>query len=108
MHVLVAGCGWLGTALARALVADGHRVTGIRRDPARARELEALDVLPLAIDLASPGAAARVPRDVEAIVACQAARGESLDAYHRAYVEANRALVEAASAIDARALVYTG
>ncbi len=107
MHVLVAGCGWLGTALARALVAEGHRVTGIRRDPVRAGELAALGVEPLALDLASVGAASRVPR-VDAIVACQAARGDTADAYRRAYVDANRALVEAAARDGARALVYTG
>ncbi|MFO0581438.1 MAG: NAD-dependent epimerase/dehydratase family protein [Anaeromyxobacter sp.] len=107
MHVLVAGCGWLGTAVARALVARGERVTGVRRDPARAAELAALGVEPLALDLGAPGAADRVPA-VDAIVACQSAGGDSAEAYRAAYLDANRALLVAAARHRAHALVYTG
>ena len=107
MHVLVAGCGWLGTAIASALVARGDRVTGIRRNAERAAALAALGVEPLALDLAAPGAAGRVP-DVDAVIACQAAGADGADAYRAAYVDANRALLEAAARGGARAFVYTG
>jgi nucleoside-diphosphate-sugar epimerase len=106
MHVLVAGCGWLGAALARRLVARGDRVTGVRREPARAAALAQLGVTPLAADLADPAARARLPA-VDAIVACQAAAADSEAAYRAAYVEANRVLLEAA-ARDGAPLVYTG
>jgi nucleoside-diphosphate-sugar epimerase len=106
MHVLVAGCGWLGTALARRLVARGDRVTGVRRDPGRAAALAALGVEPLAADLAAPGAGDRLPQ-VDAIVACQAAAAEGEGAYRAAYVEANRTLLAAARRWRA-GLVYTG
>jgi nucleoside-diphosphate-sugar epimerase len=106
MHVLVAGCGWFGEALARVLLARGDRVTGIRRDPARAAALAEAGVEPLALDLAAPGAAARLPR-ADAFVACQAAADDSEAAYRAAYLDATRTLLEAAA--DARApLVYTG
>jgi len=105
--VLVAGCGWLGTAIASALIARGEQVTGIRRDPARAADLAALGVEPLALDLAAPGAADRLPH-TDAIVACQAAGGEGAEAYRAAYVDANRALLIAAARGRARALVYSG
>lgn len=44
MHVLVAGCGWLGEAVAVACLARGDRVSGIRHHgtdahPARRREV---------------------------------------------------------------------
>jgi nucleoside-diphosphate-sugar epimerase len=106
MHVLVAGCGWLGTAVARALVERGERVTGVRRDPARAAALSELGIEPLALDLAAPGAADRLPA-VDAVVACQAAGADGPEAYRAAYVQANRALLAAARA-GAGALVYTG
>jgi len=107
MHVLVAGCGWLGTALARALTARGDRVTGIRRDPARAAALEALGVEPLALDLAAPGAAARLPT-VDAILACQSSGADTEAGYRAAYLAATGALLEAARRQGGRPLVYTG
>jgi nucleoside-diphosphate-sugar epimerase len=106
MHVLVAGCGWLGEALARALVARGDRVTGIRRDPARAAALAEAGIEPLALDLAAPGAAARLPR-ADAYVACQSAAGDSEAAYRAAYLDASAPLLDAAAAARAP-LVYTG
>jgi nucleoside-diphosphate-sugar epimerase len=106
VHVLVAGCGWLGEAIARAFVARGDRVTGVRRDPARAAALAALGVEPLALDLAAPGAEGRLP-DLDAVVACQSSSEDSEVAYRAAYVAANRALLAAAARTGAP-LVYTG
>jgi nucleoside-diphosphate-sugar epimerase len=106
MHVLVAGCGWLGEAVARLLVERGDRVTGIRRDPARAAALAGAGIEPLALDLAAPGAAARLP-EADAYVACQAAAGDSEAAYRTAYLDALAPLLAAAE--ERRApLVYTG
>jgi len=106
MHVLVAGAGWLGTALCEALVARGDRVTAVRRDPARAAELSRLGASPLALDLAAPGAEARLTA-FDAAIACQSSAEDSEAAYRAAYVDANRALL-AAAARNGAALVYTG
>src|SRR6266508_3355905 len=106
MHVIVAGCGWLGTALAHRLVSGGARVTAVRRHPARAAALRGEGVEPLALDLALPGAARKLPR-ADAIVACQSAGTDTEDAYRAAYVRSNETLLEAA-ARDAARLVYTG
>jgi nucleoside-diphosphate-sugar epimerase len=106
MHVLVAGCGWLGEALGRALVARGDHVTGIRRDPGRAAALAAAGIEPLALDLAAPGAAERLP-GADAFVACQSASGDSEAAYRAAYVDATAPLLTAAARVGAP-LVYTG
>ncbi|HET8732949.1 MAG TPA: NAD-dependent epimerase/dehydratase family protein, partial [Anaeromyxobacteraceae bacterium] len=109
MHVVVAGAGWLGAALARALVAEGHRVTAIRRDAGRAEALRADGISPLALDLASPGAGERLPSDLDAIVACQAASGDGPDPYRDAYVRATGELLSAARRAGRPvALVYTG
>lgn len=107
MHVLIAGCGWLGAALARALVARGDRVTGIRRDAARAEALRSLGVEPLALDLAAPGAAARLPA-ADAVVACQSSGEDTPEAYRAAYLVGTAALLEGARRGGARAFVYTG
>ena len=107
MHVLVAGCGWLGTEVARRLVARGDRVTGIRRDARRAAALASIGVAPLALDLARPDAAALVP-DADAVIACQSAASEAEADYRSAYLDANRALLAAAERAGARTFVYTG
>jgi nucleoside-diphosphate-sugar epimerase len=104
MHVIVAGCGWLGEAIGRRLVADGHRVTGVRRNPGRAAALVAMGIEPLALDLSRPDAAEALPR-ADAIVACQAPRDDSTSAYRAAYVDATRTLLAAARGAP---LVYTG
>lgn len=109
MHVLVAGAGWLGSALSRALAGQGHRVTAVRRDPGRAAALASPGVTPVALDLCAPGAAAELPRDLDAVVACQSAGADGAEAYRRAYVDVTRALVEAIRASGRPAtLVYTG
>jgi len=108
MKVLVAGCGWLGTALARALLARGDRVLGVRSDPGRAEALRPLGIEPLALDLAAPSAAAAIPGDVEAIVACQSAGADGVGPYRRAYLEATATLLAAGRRLPLRALVYTG
>ena len=107
MHVLIAGCGWLGTAVAKALLARGDRVTGIRRDPARAAALAPLGIAPLALDLCAPGAAGLIPA-VDAVVACQSSSADGPEAYRAAYLTATGALLEAAQAHRAGAFVYTG
>lgn len=109
MHVVVAGAGWLGSALARELAAAGHRVTAVRRGASAADALRAPGIEPLAVDLAAPDAGGRLPLDVDAIVACQSASGDGTEAYRQAYVEANRALLAAARRAGRPvAYVYTG
>jgi len=106
MHVLVAGCGWLGAEIAFRAAARGDTVTAVRRDPSRAGSLLAAGARLLAIDLSAPGAASRLPH-ADAIVACQAAERDGVDAYRSAYLDVNAVLLEAASRWGAR-LVYTG
>jgi nucleoside-diphosphate-sugar epimerase len=106
-HVVVAGAGWLGGAVARRLAARGDRVTAVRRDAARAAALAGPGVEPLALDLAAPGAEARLPA-ADAYVACQSAGADGVEPYRAAYVDANRTLLAAAARAGARAFVYTG
>ena len=108
MHVLIAGCGWLGSAVATRLVARGDRVTGIRTDPGRAELLRGLGVEPLVLDLAEAGAASRLPEDVDAVLALQSARGGGEAAYRRAYLDVNRTLLGWAAGRGLQAFVYTG
>lgn len=107
MHVVVAGCGWLGTAVARLLLQRGDRVTGVRSSQAGAVALEALGIPSLVLDLADPASAAGLPGDTDAILALQAAQGGGAAAYRRAYVQVNQTLLAAARTLSLRALVYS-
>lgn len=99
MHILVAGAGWLGGAIGRALVAEGARVTAVRRRPDGPETL--------ALDLADPAAAERIPADVTAIVACVAATTDDVEGYRRAYLDVNATLLAAARRLPLQGYVYT-
>ena len=107
MRVLIAGAGWLGSAVARALAARGDEVVAVRRSAGRLRELEGPGIAGLPLDLGEPGAPDRLP-DADAVVACQSASGDGAGPYRRAYLDVNRALLRRYRGAGLRALVYTG
>lgn len=107
MHTLIAGAGWLGREVGRALVARGERVTAVKRTAEGLETLRALGFEVLALDLADPATAAAIPEDVTAIVACQAAGADGADAYRRAYVEVNATLLASARRLALSGYVYT-
>ena len=107
MRILVAGCGWLGSAVAAALAARGDIAIGVRRsagEPALRRS----GVETFAADLEDPRAMASLPADVDAIVACQAAGNGTAEAYERAYIRVTGNLLDCAARRRLRAFVYTG
>lgn len=69
LRVFVAGAtGVVGIPAVRALVADGHRVTGVARTDAKADELRALGANPVRINLFDAGAVAAVTSGHDVIV----------------------------------------
>jgi nucleoside-diphosphate-sugar epimerase len=91
VHVLVVGCGYVGTALGVHLAEAGHDVTGIRRDasglPGAIRGLDA--------DLEGPGLGDRLAplRRIDAVAITLSADTRDPAAYRRAYVDAPRRLL---------------
>lgn len=96
-HVLIAGCGLVGGALARRLVAADKRVTGMKRRP----EGLPAGARAFAADLADPSTLAGLPDDVDALVYAASADGRSPEAYRRAYVEGLRNVLDALSKVGA-------
>jgi nucleoside-diphosphate-sugar epimerase len=89
MRILIAGCGYVGSALARMLVSDGHDVFGLRRHP----EGHLPDgVVPVAADLAEGTGLDAIPGRLDACVTALSADGRSESAYEAAYVRAIRNL----------------
>ena len=90
-RVLIAGCGDVGTALGLRLVAQGHRVWGLRRDASR---LPAA-IAGLAGDLARPSDLRDLPGDLDLVFYTTAATQHDDDGYRAAYVDGLRNLLEA-------------
>lgn len=90
-HVLVVGCGYVGEALARLLVADGIRVTGVKRHADGLPE----GVEGLSADVLVPETLRRLPRGVDALVYAVSPGERSGVAYRNAYVEGLRNVLHA-------------
>lgn len=81
MRVLIAGCGYVGTALAGRLAASGHEPIGLRRTP-----VVVDGTAMIAIDLLAGDLDAVLPSGIEGVVYAVSAGGGDEDAYRAAYV----------------------
>ena len=91
MRVLIAGCGYIGTALGLALAGRGETVWGLKRHP---QHLPA-GIIPFQADLSQPATLHDLPDNLDCIVYACAAQFHDEPAYHAAYVEGPRNLIEA-------------
>lgn len=88
MRRLIAGCGFVGLALAKRWLDDGHEVFGLRRSAG-----EALDGLHwIAADLAQPTEVERVPEAIDDVVYALSPGHRSDEAYERVFGVALRNL----------------
>lgn len=91
MRTLIAGCGYVGTALGLLLAAEGHTVFGLRRN---------LAALPVGItsvraDFSVPLPPDVIPANLDAVVCAASPGGSSDEAYRTAYVNGPRYLISA-------------
>lgn len=105
---MIVGCGWLGTAIGRGLVARGDRAVGVRRTTTAAGDLEAAGIEPLIADVTAADFPRAISDDIGAVVVCVSPRERSPRAYRETYVEVNRAVLDAVRALPIEAYVYTG
>jgi nucleoside-diphosphate-sugar epimerase len=90
-RVLIAGCGYTGTALGQLLAREGHEVWGLCRKPER---LPA-SILPLAADLTDPATLRSLPPDLDAVFYTAGSDGREEAAYRAAYVTGPANLIDA-------------
>lgn len=90
-NVLIAGCGYIGTALGARLAADGYTVWGLRR---QVRELPP-SLHPVPADLTRPESLRALPRGIDVVFYTAAAHGRTDEGYRAAYVDGVRHLLEA-------------
>lgn len=89
-RVLIAGCGYVGTALGRMLAADGGEVFGLRRSPGKLPD----GIEPVLADLTDPSSLDALPTDLDAIAVTVSADGRTEAAYRAAYVDSLRNLLD--------------
>lgn len=110
MRVLVTGAtGFTGGHLARGLMARGHQVRALVRDPERAADLGAAGLEPVAGDLRDAAAIARAVTGVEVVyhvAAMYRLAGVSKDTYRAVNATAVGALIDAAGRAGVRRVVH--
>lgn len=96
--VLIAGCGYVGEALGKRLLADDHEVWGLRRNP---RSLPA-GIKSITADLAQPEDLSDLPGGIDFVFYLVSPNGSEDALYRRAYVEGIRGLIGALHRDDQR------
>lgn len=105
MRVLIAGCGYVGSALGELLASEGHSVFGLRRDPASLPP----SITPVVADLSCTIASETLPGALDFIFYTASAGGSDDAAYRSAYVDGPRNLLEALAPqqTNVRRLLFT-
>ena len=107
MRILIAGCGYVGSALGGLLASEGHTVFGARRNP---RALPR-NIQPVALDLSSSISEGDIPPDLDFVFytasASSSAGSSSEDAYRSAYVEGPRNLLASLGTQNVRRVLFT-
>jgi nucleoside-diphosphate-sugar epimerase len=91
MNVLIAGCGYIGTALGSLLAAEGQTVWGLRRDPATLPS----EIRPWAADLTSPDTLQTLPSAIDWVIYSAAPDTHDDTAYRSVYVDGLNNLLHA-------------
>jgi nucleoside-diphosphate-sugar epimerase len=107
MRVLIVGCGYVGLPLGMELVRLGHKVSGLRRNPAVGSELQAAGIQPLFGDVTKPETLTRLPHEFDWVVNCVSSTGGNAEDYRRIYLQGTRNLIEWLSATPPKRFVYT-
>jgi len=104
-RILIAGCGYVGTATADLFQVAGWEVEGWTRSPEAAAQLAAKSYTVHAVDIANRSAvqeAAASPFDV--VIHCASSGGGGTERYHRVYVEGTNNLL---AGLQPRRFIYT-
>ena len=103
-RILIAGCGYVGSALGAQLVRDGHEVWGIRRSRAGLPE----GIRLLQGDLSDPALLSRLPDGIDTVFYTASPDGFVDEAYRRTYVEDLQGLLHHLEETGAARLLFTG
>lgn len=93
-RVLIAGCGYLGCAVADLLKADRWEVECWTFSPQSARDLCDKSYRAHSVDVSNEAQVAARPGEFDAVIHCASTRGGDVDLYRRVYLDGAQNLVE--------------
>ena len=106
--VFIAGCGYVGSALAEQLKNKGFRVGALTRNEERAAQLKKLGLDEVVIaDLDSREWHDKLRLKYRAVVNCVSSAGGGLAGYQKSYVEGQRSLLEWVQVAQPEVICYT-
>jgi nucleoside-diphosphate-sugar epimerase len=108
-RLVVFGCGYVGSEVARQGVAQGLRVTALTRNPAKAEALSTEGIEVVVAELADAAWHERIEGGAEFVLNCVSSGGGGAESARRSYVTGMRSLLAWARTHGAAGtLIYTG
>lgn len=107
MRVLIVGCGYVGAALGKQLVQQGHAVFGLRRTEDRRAELTLHGIVPLTGDITNNADLSKLPSTYDWVVNCVSSSRGGAEVYQAVYLEGTRNLIQWLSPTPPKKFVYT-
>lgn len=99
-RALIAGCGYLGRAIADLLLADGWEIEGWTMSPESARELVAAGHIAHNVDISNPEDVAARKSQFDVVIHSASTRGGDVEAYRSVYLAGARNLLENFSGVQ--------
>lgn len=106
-RLVIFGCGYVGSALADAALAQGARVTALARNAEKAAALRARGVEVVVADLASADWHGAIAGGADFVANTVSAAASTPDGYRASYVEGTRSILAWARRAPIGTLVYT-
>ncbi len=106
-RLVIFGCGYVGSALAEAALAQGARVTALTRNPEKAAELRARGVEIIVADLASADWHGALAGGAEFVANTVSAAASTPEGYRASYVAGTESILAWARRAPIGTLVYT-
>lgn len=93
-HLVIFGCGYVGSALADAARADGAQVTALTRNPVKAAALAERGIVAVVGELGASDWHAKIPGGPDLVVNTVSAADSSVEGYRRSYVDGMRSILD--------------
>lgn len=93
-HLVIFGCGYVGSAVAQAAIVQGAQVTALTRNPDKAAALKSIGVGQVVVaDLASGDWHRQIPAGVDFVLNAVSSGGRGADGYRHSYLDGMRSIL---------------